>query len=107
MEAHALPLEITSLTEEIVALCSPLAVWLFSAKRDLKQRITSFKLCIVADTDQKALLEQKLYLSLDCPVPYDIILYTKEEWSLFSGQEFSFAYTIRQKGVLLYGETPE
>ena len=42
-------------------------------KYDLQQRVIGFKLCIVGDTPDKRKLEQDIYLSLDCQVPYDVV----------------------------------
>ena len=92
------------LAAEIRALCSPEKIYLYHAKFDLNQQVTSFKICVVAETGDKAALERKIYLSLDCDLPYDLVLYTPEEWEACMQNPHSFAGTIREKGVLLYDQ---
>lgn len=94
-----------SLTQEIVRLCSPEEIWLYSRKLDLNGSTTSFKLCIVTREPDKGALEERIYLSLDCPVPYDLTVYTLAEWEMACQNSHSFAQTIRTKGQKLYGKT--
>ncbi len=96
---------VQELADRIAALCSPEKIYIFSMKYDLRQRVISFKLCVVADTTEKRQLEQDIYLQLDCPLPYDVVVYTAEEWAEFSGEEDSFAHSIAEKGVLVYEKT--
>ena len=93
---------VQELADRIAALCSPEKIYIFSMKYDLRQRVTSFKLCVVADTPEKRRLEQDIYLRLDCPLPYDVVIYTAEEWAEFSADEDTFAHSIAEKGVLVY-----
>lgn len=92
------------LIEEIQELCSPEKIYLYNAKFDLHQQMTSFKICLVVDTKDKAALERRIYLELDCDLPYDFVLYTPEEWEACMQNPYSFAVTIREKGVLLYDQ---
>ena len=92
------------LAAEIRALCSPEKIYLYHAKFDLNQQVTSFKICVVAETGDKAALERRIYLELDCDIPYDLSLYTPEEWEACMKNPHSFAVTIREKGVLLYDQ---
>lgn len=92
------------LSEEIRALCSPEKIYLYHAKFDLRQEMTSFKICLVVDTEDKSALERRIYLELDCDLPYDLVLYTPEEWEACMQNPYSFAGTIREKGVLLYDQ---
>ena len=94
-----------SLTQEIVRLCSPEEIWLYNRKLDLDGNITSFKLCIVTREPDRGALEERIYLSLDCPVPYDLTVYTLAEWEMACQSTHSFAQTIRMKGQKLYGKT--
>ena len=95
------------LSAEIVSLCHPEEIWLYNAKTDLTGKITSFKICIVADTADKLTLEQQIYLQLDCLIPYDLTIYTPEEWAQARENPFAFARTIVAKGRKLYGKTPQ
>ena len=95
---------IRSLVDELTAYCAPQYVYLFSAKTDPADDLLSFKLCIVIDTQDKDRLEHDLYLELDCEYPFDIVIYTEEEWERFTKKENSFAKTIFEKGRLIYGK---
>lgn len=95
-----------ALAAEIVRLCAPEEIWLYNKKTDLSGKLTSFKLCIVAGETDKSELEQRIYLALDCPIPYDITVYTCGEWEQACQNPFSFARTILTKGKKLYGKTP-
>ena len=44
------------LAAEIRALCSPEKIYLYHAKFDLHQQVTSFKICVVEATGDKAAL---------------------------------------------------
>ncbi len=92
------------LAEEIRAICAPEKIFLYHAKFDLHGQMTSFKICVVASAADKAALERKIYLSLDCDLPYDLVLYTPEEWEACMQNPHSFAGTIREKGVRLYDQ---
>lgn len=95
---------IHELTEQIVSLCSPEEIWLYSRKVDLAGETTSFKLCIVADTADKDAVESDIYLRLDCPIPYDVTVYTAKEWTEAGQNAHSFARSILTKGHKLYGK---
>lgn len=94
------------LVQAIASLCSPEQIYLFHVKVNLKNQVTSFKLCVIADTADKTKLEREIYLNLDCELPYDLVLYTPEEWGSFVKKPHSFASEINGKGVLIYDKTP-
>lgn len=94
------------LVQAIASLCSPEQIYLYHVKVNLENQVTSFKLCIIADTMNKAALERDIYLNLDCELPYDLVLYTPEEWESFIKKPHSFASEIYRKGVRIYDKTP-
>ena len=96
---------VQQLTEQIVQLCQPAEIWLYNRKLDLQERTTSFKLCIVISGQEKDKTETAIYLALDCPVPYDVTVYTAEEWETAAKNPNSFARSILTKGHKLYGKT--
>ena len=89
--------------EEIVQLVQPQTIILFSYKQDINNHLTSFKLCVILNTDNKKEVERKLYLNLECSIPFDVIVYTTEEWERALTIDFSFAQTVQEKGMVLYG----
>ena len=76
---------------------------LFSAKYGLDGHVTSFKLCVVADVENKFYAEKEIYMTLDCDIPFDVIVYTKSEWESLYMQEGTFANRLTQIGRVLYG----
>ena len=89
--------------KQITTLFSPEFIYLFNAKRGINGTVTSFKLCIVLDFEDKEEYEKKIYLESNCPVPFDVILYTPEQWKKCLQDSMSFANTIVKTGVKIYG----
>lgn len=98
---------IQTLVDDIAKLCAPEEIYLFSVKVNLREEVTSFKLCLIADTGNKAQLEQKIYLSLDCELPYDVVIYTADEWKAFLNNPLSFAHSILEKGWKVYDKASQ
>ncbi len=95
---------IKEMAEDIVKICTPLQIFLVSAKNNSKGELTSFKLCIVvpdsyiSHTD----LETEILLKTDCPVPCDIIAYTISEWNECLEDDCTFAYRIDSERNIVY-----
>lgn len=87
----------------IVSFCQPERIIMFSRKLSLSGELSSFKLCIVVNTDDKQSLLHRLYVEVDSDVPYDLVLYTPDEWNALLPMENSFAARISRTGVLLHG----
>ena len=94
--------EIKMLCDWIVGLIQPEAVILFSQKAGLDGKISSFKLCVVANGNP-AEVEGKIYLSVDCPLPFDVLVYSPEDWERLRADDVSFAGRIYRTGRWLYG----
>lgn len=60
-------------------------------------------LCIIKDTDNKRELLTEIYISIDSTIPFDLVLYTSEEWNKCVNDKTSFAYNINNTGVKIYG----
>lgn len=90
-----------------LSLIRPERIYLFSVKMNMSQEIASFKLCIIASVQDKAQLEQDIYLNLDCELPYDLVVYTAEEWEAFLKNPLSFAHSIMEKGRKIYDKAPQ
>ncbi|MCM1327870.1 MAG: hypothetical protein NC253_00380 [Ruminococcus sp.] len=94
---------IRKMSEEIVKICSPLQIFLATAKTNSKGELSRFKLCVVAaDGYDVHSLETEILLKTDCPVPCDIIAYNISEWNECLDDDFSFAYRIENEGNLIY-----
>lgn len=69
-----------------------------SAKRD-----SDIDLCVIVEVDDKRMLLTDMYLHIESDVPFDLLLYSPEEWEQCILDRTSFAYQINKEGILLYG----
>lgn len=92
--------------EDIKTLCSPLGIILVSNKVNTEGELVSFKLVIIVsdETESRPELECRLYMQIDCDIPYDIVIYKKSEWEKFKNDMGSFAWKIHNTGAYIYGE---
>ena len=94
---------ITKMADDILNMCEPLKIILFSKKYDMSDELASFKLCvIVPDGVDIAELESRIYLELDCENPFNVVLYNASEWEQICVDDESFANKVMKNGVLLY-----
>lgn len=98
---------IRTVRDNIVDMLSPLEIILFSVKRNQAGEEKSFKLCVVADSCDKLEAEKRIYLGIDSDVPFDVLLYTPQEWDELLCQPDSFAKRISQEGTYIYGSEPK
>lgn len=64
--------------------------------------MTSFKLCIISPVDNKREIERSVYLQADCEIPFDLLVYTHEEWERLAGEPDSFAWKLDRTGLVIY-----
>lgn len=94
---------IINVVDQILDLCNPHNIILFSKKFDLWENLIAFKLCvIVADDVDTTELECNLYLELECNITFDVLIYKSTEWCNLIGDDASFAGKISKSGVVLY-----
>ena len=70
----------------IVELFHPSRVIEYNTKYDMDGNISAFKLCIVVDSD----------------IPYDVLLYTDEQFRELTEDDGAFASHVNQKGRVRY-----
>ena len=97
--------QVESVCNEIASRYSPQSIILFSCKRNIAGEIGSFKLCVVMDTGDKHEAERRIYLDVDSECPYDVLVYTPEEWQKHTSELHSFAHRVKEKGTVIYGKT--
>lgn len=95
--------EIAAVVDEIVAMLAPQWVYLYNHRTNAAGSTTGFKLCVVADMPDKAVVERRIYLEIDSEVPFDVILYTPAEWKRLCDTPDSFARKIFLTGMVVYG----
>ncbi len=92
-----------NLVEEILDICEPEKIILFSTKYNLSHEMTSFKLCvIVSDNSDINELEAQIYLELECESPFDVVIYKSSVWEELVDDDSSFASKVSRTGVVLY-----
>ncbi len=88
---------------QIVHLVPVQAVYLFSRKVNLEGETSSFKLCVISAGESKEGVERRIYLGVDCDLPFDVVVYTAVEWERHLQNPHSFAAQVLLKGQKLYG----
>lgn len=94
--------EVSAVVEKIAEICSPQFIYLYNQRIDSRNELSSFKLCIVAGIEDKLACERDIYMKADCDIPFDILMYTPEEWEQLVIKSGSFASRINETGVVLY-----
>ena len=83
-------------------LLRPMDVLLVSRKEAVDGGLTSVKLCVIIGGGDAAEVERRLYVDIDSDLPYDVLVYTREEWNRLAEDSASFASRIRKTGRVLY-----
>ena len=95
--------KIADVTQQIVAMLDPVKIYLYNQRLSSEGHTSSFKVCVILRTGERSAAERQIYLNIDCEVPFDVLLYTAEEWDELSAQPDTFAHKILQTGAVLYG----
>ena len=95
--------QIQAVVDKIVQQFHPSLVILFSRKTNMYGDITSFTLVIAADVENASELERQIYLAVESDLPYDVVVYRTADYQRLCAEEDSFAQTVQEKGVVLYG----
>ena len=94
---------ITRLCEEIAGLVRPVRIIIFNEKHTPAGDLVSFKLCVIVKETECTKTEQKIYLTLECEVPFDVLVYNIDQWNAAVEDPDTFAYRgILNGGVVLY-----
>ncbi len=94
---------ITGLCERIAELVKPVRIIIFNEKHTPAGELVSFKLCVITREAECTKIEQKIYLTLECEVPFDVRVYTYDQWNEAIEDPGTFAYRgILNGGVVLY-----
>ncbi|MCL2034455.1 MAG: hypothetical protein FWG94_06955 [Oscillospiraceae bacterium] len=101
-ENKRLPQEITDVVLNITKAFKPDKIYLFSNKLGSKGKTAGFKLCVIIECEDRDEIQREIYRSIDCEVPYDIVLYTPEEWSELTKRKGSFAQKVFETGALVH-----
>ena len=97
---------IQKIIKSIAEHCNELIrIYLISNKINTYGELTSFKLALVVDNKIESVseLECKLYLNIDCDLPFDLVIYREEEFDNLKNEIGTFAWKINNSGTVLYG----
>lgn len=93
---------ITQVANQIIPIASPRSIIVYNKKYDMDGSLDSFKLCLVGDfPDRRRLLSQ--IFDIDCEVPFDILLYSPEQFDQLKEDAGAFANRVYRKGKIIYG----
>lgn len=97
---------IKQLVDNIAEHCGELIkIYLISNKIDTNGELTSFKLALIVSNsiESSSELECRLYLNIDCELPFDLVIYREEEFDKLKCEIGTFAWKISNSGTVLYG----
>lgn len=94
---------VEAVVAEIAELLHPKVIYLYNQRISLRGEFVSFKLCVVARFDDKHQAELAVYRHVDSEIPFDVLLYTPEEWEELSRDTAAFASHIIETGTVVYG----
>ena len=87
---------------QVISVAKPEAVFLYHCKHDPDGELNSFKLCVICDYEDKRRLITEIF-DVDCDVPVDVLIYTREQFKELRDDKAAFANRICTKGTMLYG----
>ena len=99
-------LPVAQLRDGIIRLAAPERILLFSQKTAPDGAVSSVKLCVVVNAGGTEEIERQLYMELDCPIPFDILVYSQADWDQRTKEPGSFASRIQKTGSVLYEANP-
>ncbi len=89
---------------KIVELFSPSKVIEYNTKYDMEGKVSSFKLCIVGKIADKRKMLTRIFDEVDSEIPYDVLLYTDEQFEELKNSSDAFASRINRRGRVRYGK---
>jgi len=96
--------DIEKITKQFSDLYAHCKLLLFGSQAKNKANEKSdIDLCVIAETTDKRNFLADMYLCIESDKPFDILLYTPEEWESSVSDRTSFAHIINKEGVVLYG----
>ena len=99
MEANQ---SIDRLRDDIVRICNPETIMLFSKKQNVHGDLCAVKLCVIIAEGDAHQVERRLYVDIPSDIPFDVLVYTREDWERHIRSDMSFAAHIAQTGRVLY-----
>lgn len=103
MSANNFNKEIDYIKKQVIEKYNPKEIILFgSVAKGIFREHSDIDLCIIMDTMNKRELLTNMYIDIESNIPFDLVLYTIEEWKNCINDKSSFAYAIINTGVKIY-----
>lgn len=93
---------LNTLRDDIIRLCQPIKIYLFSKKQKLCGDCCSVKLCVIIPDGNSRVVEQRLYVEVESELAFDVLVYTADEWKKLLDNKMSFAAQIEKTGRVIY-----
>lgn len=91
----------------ILQHCNPLKVVLYGEKyRIATKQLKSIDVCIIITSGNKNDLLRRLYLEIEAEIPFQVQIYTLEEWEKSTQDKASYASVIAGRGRVIYEQKP-
>lgn len=97
---------VKDLQQKLLDFCPEIKkIYLISIKVDTMGELTSFKFGLIIEDSVKSTSELagNLYFNIDCELPYDLVIYTQQEFDKLKEEIGTFAWKIENSGTVLYG----
>ncbi|WP_243155974.1 nucleotidyltransferase domain-containing protein [Clostridium sp. C2-6-12] len=96
--------EIDYIKKQVIEKYNPKEIILFGslAKGTFREN-SDIDICIIMDVANKRDLLTNMYIEIESNIPFDLVLYTSQEWDNCVNDKSSFAYSIINTGVKIYG----
>lgn len=94
-------IDIFNILKEVQKLTNPYKLILFHRKVGNSGKTLSFKICIVINIKNKLEIEKNIYKNIDSDIPFDVIIYTQEEWEKLKYKKHSFVNKILKIGIII------
>ena len=95
--------EISNIANQFINIYNPQKLLLFGSQaKNTAGKNSDIDLCVVIDATDKRSLLTDMYLNIESSIPFDLLLYTPDEWSRCLSDRTSFAYKINKEGVALH-----
>ncbi len=90
--------EIKCVVRQLKKMADVKKIMLFHKKNSLNGGLSAFKICAVIETIDKPMLEMRIYREIDSEIPFDVVIYTPEEWRILSEEKGTFANKVAKTG---------
>ncbi len=95
--------DVKNILNAILKICDPVSVIMYGEKKDVSSNmVKSVDLCLIVEDYPKDELLKKIYVEVESDIPYNILIYTANEWEEMTGDPLTYASRIQEKGTVIY-----